>query len=74
MAYQEAMTVLARVLWEFDVRLDVDGGSVQNKVAKGWKGYPRDRVDEYQLFDTFASWGVGPFVQFRRRSCGGGVA
>ena len=65
MAYQEIMTVLGRVLWEFDLKFwsqsKLDGAPGR------WKGQ-RQRPDEYQLFDTFSSRSVGPLVQFRRRS------
>lgn len=66
MAYQELMTVLARVLWQYDVRFAsqnwLGGGGGHEK----WRG-SRDRADEYQLFDTFSSRSVGPLVQFRPR-------
>ena len=65
MAYQELMTVLGRVLWEFDIRLD--SRSRLSEGHKKWKGC-RDRADEYQLFDTFSSKSVGPLVQFRPRN------
>ena len=52
MAYQEVMTVLARVLWLYEIRSG--GGSA------GERG-------EYQLFDTFSSRSVGPLMQFRAR-------
>jgi len=65
MAYQEMMTVLARVLWEFDLRF-ATSRSWRGGVHEKWRG-SRDRADEYQLFDTFSSRSVGPLVQFRPR-------
>lgn len=63
MAYQELMTVLGRVLWEYDVRLD-EGG--EEGFGGWWKGR-RGREGEYQLYDTFSSKSVGPRMQFRSR-------
>jgi cytochrome P450 len=64
MAYLELSVTLARVLWEFDVRL-VPGTSV----GEGHSGMDvgRERSDEYQLKDTFTSVKDGPILQFRRR-------
>lgn len=64
MAYQELMTVMGRVLWEFDIKLD--DRSELRECSKMWKGR-RQRADEYQLYDTFSSKSIGPQMQFRSR-------
>ena len=64
MAYQEMMTVLARVLWEFDLRLE-PGSKVGEGFETGVEG--RRRRDEYQLYDTFASKSFGPMMEVRPR-------
>ena len=64
MAYHELLIVMGRVLWEFDIRLD--DVSELRRASDGWKGC-RQRADEYQLYDTFASKSIGPQMQFRPR-------
>ena len=64
MAYQEMMTVLARMLWEFDLRLE-RGSKVGEGFETGVEG--RRRRDEYQLYDNFASRSDGPMMEVRRR-------
>lgn len=64
MAYQEMMTVLARVLWEYDLRLE-PGSELGGGDEKGVDG--RQRRGEYQLYDTFASRCVGPMMEVRPR-------
>ena len=64
MAYQELMTVIGRVLWEFDIKLDDRSDLLEG--SEGWKG-SRQRADEYQLYDTFSSKSIGPQMQFRPR-------
>lgn len=64
LAYAELRLSLARLIYEFDVRLTRGG------VTGG--GDPKDpdparrRVDEYQARDFFVSCRVGPELQFRR--------
>lgn len=65
MAYEEMMIVLSRIIWEYEIRLQpecVSGGNqlgqTQGQISKS----------EYQLFDTFASRSIGPYVQFRSRT------
>ena len=64
-AYQELMSVLARLLWQFDMRLKPGSTLGEGSPAFG-KG--RSRKDEYQLWDTFASKNDGPLVEFRART------
>jgi cytochrome P450 len=56
LAYTELTLVLARILWEFDVRLQP--GSVLGQSLDG----------TYDYEDVFISKKVGPMVQFRSRS------
>jgi cytochrome P450 len=64
LAYVELTVTLARVLWQFDVRL-APGTSVGEGRADLEDG--RQRVEEYQLKDTFTSIKDGPLVQFKNR-------
>jgi cytochrome P450 len=64
MAYVELTITLARVLWQFDMRL-TPGTSVGEGRADLEEG--RRRAMEYQLKDTFTSIKDGPLVQFRQR-------
>ncbi|TVY75627.1 Cytochrome P450 monooxygenase apf7 [Lachnellula suecica] len=64
-AYHDMMSVLARLLWQFDLRIPPNGtcsGGGDPAYAPG-----RHRVYEFQLWDTFASKSDGPQVQFRLR-------
>jgi cytochrome P450 len=64
MAYVELTLTLARVLWQFDVRLapGTNIGEGRPDLEEG-----RRRTMEYQLKDTFTSVKDGPLVQFKRR-------
>ena len=64
-AYQELMSVLARLLWQFDMRLKAGSTLGERSIALG-KG--RKRKDEFQLWDAFASKNDGPLVEFRART------
>jgi cytochrome P450 len=64
MAYVELTVTLARVLFEFDMR--VAPGTHAGEGVQG-AGPGRDEQGSYQLLDTFTSIKDGPVVQFRRR-------
>lgn len=64
LAYQEMQLILARLLWEFDMRLEPGSSLGEGAPGKGWG---RHRKDEFQTFDRFISVHDGPMVQFRRR-------
>lgn len=64
MAYVELTLSLARVLYEFDMRL-APGTSVGEGRSDLEEG--RRRSEEYQLKDTFTSMKNGPLVQFKKR-------
>jgi cytochrome P450 len=65
MAYHELMSVLATLLWRFDMRLKPG-----NTLGEGMPtlGEGRRRKNEYQLYDAFSSKSDGPMVQLRRRT------
>lgn len=63
-AYHELMSVMARLLLQFDMRLQPGSTLGEGSVSMG---AGRQRKDEYQLYDAFASKNEGPMVQFRRR-------
>ncbi|KAF4634838.1 hypothetical protein G7Y89_g3252 [Cudoniella acicularis] len=63
-AYDEMLTVLVKLLWQFEMRLEPgttlgEGGRVL--------GPGRHLKEEFQLWDCFASKSDGPMVQFRVR-------
>lgn len=65
LVYMELSVAVARVLWEFDLRLAGDqkvSGFVRKDVGRGYR-----REGEYQLLDWFMSRNEGPHVEFRRR-------
>lgn len=63
-AYQEMMSVLARLLWMFEIKLAPGSGlgGGHDSLGEG-----RKRKDEFQLYDVFASKCAGPLVEFRGR-------
>lgn len=66
-AYHELMSVLATLLWQFDMKLQEGSTLGEGGPALG---VGRERVGDYQLYDAFASKNYGPMVQFRRREYG----
>jgi cytochrome P450 len=64
MAYQEVSYIIARLLWQFDMRMDASN-PVGEGTGTGVEG--RERKDEFQLFCRFVSEQQGPMLQFRRR-------
>ncbi|CAG8976544.1 hypothetical protein HYALB_00011021 [Hymenoscyphus albidus] len=65
MAYKEVAYILARLIWQFDIKLDQNDLTGEG-LGTGPEG--RERKDEFQLFDRFVSEQRGPTLQFRRRS------
>lgn len=63
-AYHELMSVLGRLLLQFDMKLQPESTLGEGKSSLG---AGRERKDEYQLYDTFSSKNDGPMVQFRNR-------
>jgi hypothetical protein len=64
-AYFDIMSVLSRLLWQFELRMPPDGACIGGGNPTYSPG--RQRANEYQLYDTFASKSDGPLVQFRVR-------
>lgn len=64
MAYQEMSYILARLLWELDLRADPDNTLGE---GSGASSEGRGRKEEFQTCCCFVSWQDGPVVQFRRR-------
>lgn len=71
LAYAELNTIVARLLWEFDVKLVEDLNeelsSAEGK-QKGKGGWGRNRKGEYQTRDFFVGERDGPMVAFRPRT------
>ncbi|RKU43078.1 lantipeptide [Coniochaeta pulveracea] len=65
LAYVEMMTSLARVLFLYDMRR-AQGVTDPGEGRPGAE-FGREKVEEYQLVDTFTSLKDGPLVEFRRR-------
>lgn len=67
MAYLEASLVMAKTLWHFD--FEAAPGEL-GRVGGGGpgKGFGRERPDEYQLYDIFASSHSGPNLVFKARN------
>ena len=64
MAYAEMGLLLARVVWLFDMRLNVSSTFGEGRPSMS---YGRTRRDEFQLYDKFVSKTDGPLVEFRLR-------
>jgi cytochrome P450 len=67
LAYQEMGLILAHLIFAFDIRLEPG-----SKLGEGRPGWPRgrERVDEFQIYEHFASSSKGPMVQFKLRAQG----
>jgi hypothetical protein len=61
----ELSIALARLVWEFDMRLAPDQ-HVDKEIAKEIKSGLRNQ-DEYQVQDWFLSNNYGPYAEFRAR-------
>lgn len=66
-AAQEMRVVLARLIWEFDMRLSQNEGRGLGGGEKGM-GWGREGKNEFQTWERFVSWHEGPMVEFRLRS------
>ncbi|KAI9651246.1 hypothetical protein NHQ30_001284 [Ciborinia camelliae] len=66
LAYQEMEVVLARLIWQFDMRLSEQEGVGLGEGRKGM-GWGRERKNEFQTWERFVSWHEGPMVEFRLR-------
>ena len=64
LAYSEMSTILARIVWLYDLRLQP--GSVLGEGRLGL-GDGRSRKDEFQTWDGFFSTHDGPLVEFKPR-------
>ena len=62
LAYQEMSLILARTIWLFEIRL-------RGRVGEGSAtlGKSRERADEFQTWEGFASSHKGPMVEFKKR-------
>ncbi|KAI8951072.1 cytochrome P450 [Xylaria longipes] len=70
-AYHEMSYILARLLWQFDIRLDPNNGHIGEGTGTGVEG--RERKDEFQLSCRFVSQQEGPVLQFKMRDDGRAV-
>lgn len=66
LVYMELCIAIARIVWDFDMRLS--GEQHVSKFVKDEIEQGRRKKGEYQLLDWFMSWNEGPWVEFRRRS------
>ena len=64
LAYQEMGIMVARLVWQFDMRVQPDSTLGEGKPGLGWG---RQRKNEFQLYDAFVSTHEGPLVEFRPR-------
>ncbi|EME80913.1 uncharacterized protein MYCFIDRAFT_32845 [Pseudocercospora fijiensis CIRAD86] len=65
LAWMEMMIVMAKVVWNFEIRQD-EGNPLGAGDEKGPEG--RRCVDQYQVKDAFVAMRDGPMIQFRRRT------
>ena len=65
LATMELMSVLARVLWEFEFRI-ADGQEGRLGEGAPGMGFGRERNGEFQLYDHVVAAKNGPMLQFRR--------
>ena len=64
LAYNEIMTILGRLIWLYEIRLE-PGSTVGE--GRSTLGKDRSRKDEFQTYDRFVAAHNGPMVQFRFR-------
>ena len=60
-AYQEMTTILARMMWLYDMRLQ-DASMCQGRRGLGWGRHVKE---EFQVYDNFTSTHKGPMVEFK---------
>lgn len=65
LVYMELCIAIARIVWDYDMRLS--GEQHVSKFVNADIKQGRRRKGEYQLLDWFMSWNEGPWVDFRRR-------
>ena len=65
LAYQEMSIILARIVWLYEIRLQI--GSTLGGGRPGLGRY-RERKEEFQTWDGFFSTHQGPLVEFKLRS------
>lgn len=66
LVYMELCIAIARIVFDFDMRLSEEqhvSKFIEVDIEAG-----RRRRGEYQLLDWFMSWNQGPWVDFRRRN------
>ena len=63
LAYAEMSVILARIFWQYDIRLRGNIGEGRTNLGKG-----RERTNEFQTWDGFTSTHEGPMVEFKCRS------
>ena len=68
LACQEMQLVIARLVWQFEMRI-LPGSSLGGGTGKA--GSLRGKRAEFQLYDRFVSMHKGPMVQFRSREVAG---
>lgn len=65
LAYLEMSVVIAKVMYQFELRQDEKSGNLGGGSLDGPEG--RRIVDQYQLYDIFVATRDGPMVQIKRR-------
>ena len=64
LAYQEISLIIARVVWQHDMRIQPGSTIGEGHSGLGWG---RKRKNEFQLQDRFVSTHKGPMVEFKAR-------
>ena len=67
LAYQEISLTIARMIWQYDMRVKPGSTVGEGHPNLGWG---RKRKNEFQLQDRFVSTHEGPMVEFRARKPG----
>lgn len=65
LAWLEMMLVMAKLVWKFELRQDVNNQTGAGKVDGP---FGRREVEQFQLKDAYVAMRDGPMVQFKRRS------
>ena len=64
LAYQELALTLARLVWNYEWRLQPGSSLGEGRKGMGWG---REKNGEFQLWDKFVSVSEGPMVEFKDR-------